>query len=195
MELDDLKKAWTALDNRLKRNEELKESIILEMMQHKVDKLVKRWLYSSIFGVCIVLFLIPFVVYSLEKYGGSIWFNVLGYLTIIFCIASLICALSQIRLLIKIDFTESISNNIINLNKYDISGKRFLIAVYFYTPISFILAAARYAELHVTLSLWTFLIGIGLFVNIFAICTIKIYNKNFKSIIKSMNEIKELKEE
>jgi hypothetical protein len=40
MELNNLKEAWTALDNRLKRTEKLKESIILEMMRSKAGKLV-----------------------------------------------------------------------------------------------------------------------------------------------------------
>ena len=195
MELDDLKEAWTALDNRLSRNEELKESIILEMIQGKVEKLIKKWLRSSIFGTSVLFLIIPFIVYSLERFGGSIWFNAICYWSILFCIISFIYVLFQIRLLLKIDFSESIGNNIININKYDISGKRFLVVVYIYSPVSFILAVAQYYESNATLSLWIFLIVMFSFAILFSIFSIKMYHKNFKSIIKSLNEIKELKEE
>ena len=195
MELDDLKEAWIALDNRLKKNEELKESIILEMIQTKVGKVIKKWLNSSIFGATALLLIIPLIVYSLERYGGSMWFNAICYCTILFCIISFIYVLFQIRLLLKIDFSESIGNNIININKYDISGKRFLVIAYIYYPISFILVAASYFELNATLSLWTFLIAMFSSAIILAIFSVKMYHKNFKFIMKSLNEIRELKEE
>ena len=193
--MDDLKEAWMALDNRLKKNEELKESIILEIIQGKVEKLIKRWLHSSIFGVIAILLLIPLIVYLLERYGGSIWFNAICYWTILFCVVSFVVVILLIRILLKIDFVDSLGNNILNINKYNIFSKRSLVMVYIYSPISFLLCIFRYAELNATLSLWAFLIGMFLSLIIFAFVSIKTYNKNFKSIIKSLNEIKELKEE
>ena len=195
MELDDLKEAWIALDNRLKKNEELKESIILEMIQTKVGKLIKKWLYSSIFGAIAILLIIPYIVFAFERYGGSIWFNAICYWSILFGIISFIYVLFQIRLLLKIDFSENVGSNIININKYDIRGKRYLVLVYIYSPISFILAAAQYYELNATLSLWTFLIAMFSSAVLISIFSIKMYHKNFKFIMKSLNEIRELKEE
>ena len=65
MEMHDLKKAWIALDNRLKRNEKLEESIILEMMRSKAGKTVNRFVAYEMFTVALVLFFVPFLFFTL----------------------------------------------------------------------------------------------------------------------------------
>ena len=69
MELDDLKEAWTALDNRLKRNEKLNESIILEMIKSKAGKKVNWFIALEMFSVAVLFLMVPFCIYCIDRYG------------------------------------------------------------------------------------------------------------------------------
>jgi len=197
MELEELKAAWAALDNRLKHNEELKESIILEMVQSKAVKKVNRFIAWEMFSVAVLLFMVPFCIFIFNIRGGK--YLVLD-LYILFAAAIgfvyTFWGTYKLQGLMKFDLTKNIGNNILCMNRYNIQLKReSKLLFYFITPVLMILGVLVYAKTKATLPLWTFLIcGFSVAI-LFSYWSYKMYNKSINSILKSLEEIRELKEE
>ena len=197
MELDNLKEAWAALDNRLKRSEELKESIILEMMRSKASKSVNRFITFEVISVVVLLFAIPLCVFVLERFRDS---SLAGRITLFFlvvaCLLNSLWGMYKIVGLMKFDLSKNVGNNIYWVNRYNLQIKREKkFSMYFLIPALVILAVLSYASMKASLPLWAFLICAltgGIVVNFF---TYKKYYKDIDSILKSLDEIKELKEE
>lgn len=198
MELNELKNTWAALDNRLKENNLLNETIIKKMAESKVDKSLNRLLFWDIFSIAICTLLIPFITYWFSKYSGKILFGdiVVVYAGIV-CIISVVWYITKVNYLMKINTIKNISNNIYYLNKYSIYVKRERLAMsYFIGPSMALLCILGYAEAKATLPIWILLISI------LVVCTVithlsykRLYEKNIDSIRQSLDEIKELKEE
>ena len=196
MELDELKNAWIALDNRLKRNEELKENIILEMMRSKAGKLINRFIILEIISLVIILLVIPVIIFWLDNRGGKyITADVVMYLGLIICIIYPFWGAYKIRGLMKIDLSKNVSNNIFYINRYNIQYKREFKSLYFIGPVFVILTVLYYAAMKVTLPLWTLLTCSFIAMIFILYWTYKFFNKRIESVLKSLDEIKELKEE
>jgi len=196
MELDELKEVWTALDNRLKRNEELKESIILEMMKSKAGKLVNRFITLEIISVVIMFTLIPVCVYWLDRnMGKSLAGDIVVCLAVVTCIVYPFWGIFKIRGLLKFDLSKNVGNNIYHVNKYNIQLKREHKLFYFYLwPVFGILLILTYASFKATLPLWALLFCALIVTTLISYWMYKRYFKNIASILKSLDEIKELKE-
>ena len=97
----------------------------------------------------------------------------------------------------KVDFSKTISDNIYYTNKYNIQIKREKFAVnVIFVPLFVILAILSYAELKVNVQLWIFLICLLLLGSLITYWSYKrLYEKNINSILKSLNEIKQIEEE
>ena len=196
MELDELKEAWIAMDNRLKRNEELKESIILEMMQSKTGKLVNWFIAWEMFSVVVVILIIPVCFYWFDRSGGK-------YLVADICVlfGAAICfvysfwGVFKIHGLMKFDFTKIISNNIFYVNRYNIQLKREQKIFSFVWPVLASLLVLSYASMKVKLSLWALLICALVVATLVSYWSYKKSHKNIDSILKSLDEIRELKED
>ena len=197
MELENLKEAWAALDNRLKRSEELNESILLEEMRSKAGKIVNRFIVMEKISVVGLLLLLPFIIYSLNRLGGKI---LLWDALMIFC--AIICFLYpfwgvyKLHGLMKIDITKNVANNILFLNKYNIRiNREKKLNFCFIFPVLGMLAVCTYAASKATLPLWTFLICLFCLAGLGIYWANKKYNKGFESVIRSLEEIRELKKE
>jgi len=196
MELDELKNAWIALDNRLKRNEKLKENIILEMIRSKAGKLINRFIILEIISLVIILLVIPVIIFWLDNRGGKyITADVVMYLGLIICIIYPFWGVYKIRGLMKIDLSKNVSNNIFYINRYNIQYKREFKSLYFIGPVFVILIVLYYAAMKVTLPLWTLLTCSFIAMIFILYWTYKFFNKRIESVLKSLDEIKELKEE
>ena len=197
MELDELKEAWTALDVRLKKNEELKESIILEMMQSKAVKKVNWFIALEKFSVALLILLIPFIIYSFDKFGGRYPFwDALTLFSAAVCFVYPFWGVYKLHGLMKFDLTKNVGNNILCMNRYSIQLIREKkILTYFVGPVFLIAGVLTYASLKATLPLWTFLICIFCLGGLASYWSYKKYHKNIESIIRSLEEIRELKEE
>ena len=197
MKLDDLKEAWTALDNRLKRTEQLKETIILEMIQTKANKLINKLLNWEVFGAIVLLLITPFSIIMLDLFGGRfpMW-DILMLSVIIVCIALFIWQLYKIRGFMKVDLSKNIRDNIYYMNQYNIRTKReMMIMSFILGPIMAILGILTYASMKASFSLWIFLICVLIFGTLASFWQYKqLYRKNIDSILKSLDEIRELKE-
>jgi hypothetical protein len=198
MELDEMKVAWTALDNRLKRNEELKESIILEMIGNKASRLINRFITWEVISAIGCFLCIPVCVYSLDRFMGLIHvtYDVIMLSSIIFLCVYPFWSFYKIHGLMKFDLTKNVGMNIYYVNKYNIQIKReYKIVAFFIGPVWAILLILFYASFHVSLPLWSFLFCTLIAVTIVCYWFYKKYDKNIASILRSLDEIKELQEE
>ena len=198
MELEELKIAWAELDSRLKENKSLNKTIIMEMAQNKADKLIGRLINWEIIGTIVLIVGIPLVFWIYPWYKGKyISASILMIFAAVFCCICIVWYIYKISGLMKIDFSKPISDNIYYTNRYNIQIKRekFAMNVVF-GPIFAILLILSYAELKVNMQLWIFLICLLFLCSLITYWTYKrLYEKNISSILKSMNEIKQLEEE
>jgi TM2 domain-containing membrane protein YozV len=199
MELDELKAAWISLDNRLKDNEKLKESIILEMMRSKVGKTLNRFIAFEMFSTVVMLVFIPFFIFQLERFAGK---NLAASITLIFgatlCFISFFWYVYKTHGLMKIDLSKNVGNNIFYANRYNIQIKREKRIIWcFVAPTITTLLLLTFAseKVKVPIPIW-FLLICALTVGMLGTYwQYKCYDKGIDSILKSLDEIRELKEE
>ena len=198
MEPNELKEAWTALENRLKKTEELNESIILEMIRTKANKSISRLTNWEIFGAVIVLLCIPFIIFMLYFFRGRfpMW-DIYMLFSGIICLALLIWQLYKVYGLMKVNLSESIRDNTYCINQYNIQMKREKVIIsYVVGPVFAILGVLMCASMKATLPLWIFLACMIILATLANFWQYKrFYGKNINSILKSLDELKELKEE
>jgi len=195
MELEELKEAWTALDNKLKRNEELKESIILEMMQSKAVRLVDRFVTLEIIAVVMMLLTGPLCILWLDRFKGIAKIYLL--FTAVICFIYSLWGVFKIHGLMKFDVSKDVSNNIYYVNRYNHQINRYEKKFYwcFLVPAIVIFLTLSFVSMKVTLSLWVLMICAVIAGILFSYWSYKRYNKNMDSILRSIDEIRELKEE
>jgi hypothetical protein len=197
MELDELKAAWTALDNRLKKNEGLRESIVLEMMQTKAGKIVNRFVAWEIVSVVVLLLTIPLIIYHFDKTSGRNWAQDTALLfTLAICFVYPFWGVFKIHGLMKFDLSKDVGNNIFCVNKYRIQmGYDKKILYCFVGPVLVVLGVFTYATMKATLPLWTLLMSMFIVAGLVCYWSYKYYNKGIDTILRSLDEIRELKEE
>lgn len=196
MELEELKNTWKLLDGKLEEDKSLKESIILEMIHTKADKLVNKMINWDIVGVVILILLVPSILYTYSLFKGKslMWDSYMIYSAALSLMFSFV-GMYNLRALMKIDLAKKVSENIYYINKYNILTKRTKNALIFVLgPIYVIGAIMMYIELKANIYLWIFM-GCMLLLTIFTSYGFyKKYSKNITSILRSLNEIKELEE-
>jgi len=196
MELEELKTAWASVDERLKKQEILKESIIKEMIYSKANKSLKKLFLDESISILLLLLLIPFLVYAYGKFGGkNIWWDTTVIGTVVFCIVYSPFLIYKVFILMKIDISENIKDNLFNVNRYKILKKREKNGTIILGPLLYILVCLVFVKLKANIVLWTFWICILVF---FILYSYWYYNKfckkNIQSIQKSLEELEELKE-
>ncbi len=198
MELDELKNRWSELDKQLQTNKVLNETIILKMAQGKVEKWINRILIGDIIGTIVLILVIPFMVYYFEIQSEKmkLFLNLTMGIFGIICFFLIFWQIYKISILMKIDLSKEINSNIYYVNKYRIQMNReFFGTIYFFTPVFFILGILTYAEANVPFSLWIFLICAFLSAAFILWYSKRKHKKTYESILASLDEIKELKEE
>ncbi|MCL2651458.1 MAG: hypothetical protein FWD60_10605 [Candidatus Azobacteroides sp.] len=205
MELEELKNAWTVLDNKLQKNEVLNERIVKEMLQIKTNNALRR-LSNHEWMVTIMAFLgFPFLIFMYNNHLHEVnpkVFLLFKYL-FIFCIISLVIHIPfqvwKLYTLMKIDFNKTVGENINLIQKYNIQIKRDKI----YSGILFAIMAVVF---FISIVIVNFPMK-EIWRPIFIVCTFvfgalrsiwlykKVYNANIQSIKKSLEELKELEEE
>ena len=195
MELENLKEAWAALDNRLKKNEELNESIILEMMKSKAGKLVDRFVALEIINVVLMLLILPLCIFWLDRFKGIT--NIYLIFTAVMCCVASFWGVFKIHGLMKFDISKDVSNNIYYVNRYNNQINSYEKKFYwcFLVPAIVIFLILSFASRKVALPHWVLLICALIGGILFSYWSYKRYNKNIDSILKSLDEIRELKEE
>ncbi len=198
MELDELKNTWLSLDERLRKQEILKESIVREMMHSKADKSLNRLSNFEWWGLVITIIVLPLPLLMFKEHFSIVQ----KILTIIFSIALLYAFISQIWKiyeLTKVDLSKPISNNIKILNKFNIYIKKERMTGYIAFPLVLIFFAETIrVSPNASISperivLLIIFLGIAIAFSIWQY--MKFYKRNINSILKSLDELKELEEE
>lgn len=196
MELEELKNAWTALDNRLKENETLKESIIKEMLHSKINKSLNRLIRFEMLGAILCFIGLPFLVFRFGYMKHTLFIDTTMYLAIALIFSGWITQSYKLWLLSKIDPNKPVSNNINFFHRYNLFIKREKMALCIYAPILYILIILVFVNLG-RIELWRWAAVIAILVFTLLMCYWqykKIYDANIHSIMKSMEELKELKD-
>jgi hypothetical protein len=197
MELDELKNAWVSVDERLKKQEILNESIIQEMIYKKTNKSLKQLFWSDSIGIPLLLLLFPFLVYIYGKFGGKHFFWDLTIIfTGVFCLVYLPFLIYRVSGLMKIDLSENIKTNLYYINRYSIHVKREKFAMFFFGPAMSILITLTFIEFKADASRWTLWICMFIFITLYTYWSYdKFYKNNIQSIKRNLEELEELKEE
>lgn len=198
MELDELKNTWAALDERLKQSESLNTRMVKEMLETKSNKSLSRILRYEIIGAVVVLAIAPFILFIYDdrfhikdKTIGPLFLASMFF----FCLLSFIWQIFKIYNLMKVDFSAVVSDNIRIINRYNIWIKREKLITWVSIPLMGVLCTYLYAQLNANLFLWVFLTCMFIFVTLITYYQYKkVYDKNINSILKSLDELKELEE-
>ena len=197
MELENLKEAWVALDNSLKRNEKLSEKIILAEMRSNAGKRVNKFIAIEMFSFAVLLLAVPFCIWLFNLVRGKFW-SLEVYLIYggAVCLVLALWVAYKLHGLMKFDVLKNVSNNILCMNRYNIQLKKEMkIMNYFVGPIFVVLAVIAFADLKATMLHWTMLVCVIIFVTFINYWVLKKYDKSIGSVVRSMEEINELKEE
>jgi hypothetical protein len=198
MEIEDLKTIWTSFDERLKKQELLKESLIKDMIYKKTNKSLNVLLCAELPDIPLILLILPFIVYVYDKAGGKhmIW-------DCLFIFAGAVCAvllpyiIYKAYVLTKIDLSKSIKNNLLYINKFNILIKiEKVFFSFFLIPAILILVVLSLYEAKVnTFFIWVFTMCLLIFIVLFACWGYKkIYDRHIQSIQKSLEALKEMEE-
>lgn len=195
MELDELKNTWTSLDERLKKQEVLKENIMRELLHTKSDKALNRLIGLEVFGDIVILLIIPVIIYAINLHIDWVEYRIFMYAMLVVSVLTVCWQTYKIYGLMKVDFSKTVSTNIEHANKYNIRIKREKIVMLFFVPVLLLFCVYLYAQLNVSGTLWGFMTCSFIALILFSVWSYKkLYDKNIKSILKSLDELKELEE-
>lgn len=195
MELDDMKNTWMSLDERLRKQEVLKESIMKELLQTKSDKALSRLIGYELSGVIVLLVIIPVIIYGMTLHLKLPEFAIFMYIMLVVCVVGIIWQASKVYGLMQIDFSKVLSNNILYINKYNIKMKREKLIMLFLIPLLALAVIYLYARLNANTVLWAFMFCGFIGAAVYTYWAYKkLYDKNITSILKSLDELKELEE-
>lgn len=206
MELDELKNRWSTLDDRLKKQEILKENIIKKMMYEKADKSLNKLINYSIFGLVAYVGTTIFLIYILcsmrlsyttEYLEKTSFLQIMLLVFIIGLIVSIIFGTMNFLLLSKINYSNPIRENIEYAQQYKIRSKKLILAVYaVFVPLFFILLVGMQLSGFLGTAQWTFIVFLIIAGTIYSIWEYKrFYKKNIQIIHESLEELKDLEED
>lgn len=195
MELEKLKEIWTSLDSRMQQQEVLKTTLIKEMLISKSDKALSRLINYSYFGLILIISLIPLMM-RLWQLPGIIS-NVFILILIVFLLFGVITGIIQLINLHKINFSNPLNQNIYLVQKTNLFNKRISFIAYIIAAILFVSVIIAMLNSPYGIQPWRWFVIITI-VFVGAIAGYweykRMYRRNFNSILKSLEELKELEE-
>jgi hypothetical protein len=197
MELEKLKEIWTSLDDRMKQQEGLKTAIIKEMLLSKSDKTLSRMINWGYFGLALSLCLTPVLIWvymCAYRVATTVPMFVSAFIIVFFVFTLGIIGLVKLH---KIDFSNPVSVNIIKVSKYKVFYKRMSLIACLFVLIFIVFCIMSYLQLQ-HMESWR-LVGILFSIPFGIVLGYWEYKrmgmKNINSILKSLEELKELEEE
>jgi len=194
MELENLKEAWAALDNRLKRNEKLKESIILDMMRSKTRKLLNKVITLEIIYVVVAFLVMSFCIFQIYR-TYELAANIFLFFVVAVCFFHFFWGGFKIHGLMKINLSNNIGRNFYYMNRYTIQIKRErkIYTYYVLIPLTImVIVSLSVIERYVWWLFFIVSLPVAYWSNL--LYTLP-HHKNVGLIFKSLDEIRELKEE
>ena len=199
MELEKLKEIWTSLDNRMQQQEGLKTVIIKEMLLAKSDKALSRLINYSYFGLVLIVTVIPLLIWSYTQIlDYLIIYKAYIIILIIFFISAIVIGILELKGLHKIDFSMPLSESLRITQSVNVFSKNFSIIYYILAAILYIfgMIVVLISFKHIDpVILCSIFIAVLFFSVVLSIWEYKRINRrNFDSIIRSLEELKELDE-
>lgn len=193
MELEEMKNAWLALNEKLEAKEKLSDRLIKEMYQTKVKKSISRLLGYEYFGVVICLFVFPLIAWKLSQMSGLFIRIVLIYWAV-YVVALFVWQIVKIRCLGKIEILNSIKDNLFLISNYQKMISKEKLYSSLLAAIGVVLIMSLFLEIS-SLWKWAFLISLLLFVTLASIWQYKrFYAGNIRSIQRNLNDLKDMEE-
>lgn len=192
-----MKYTWNVLDKRLNKMELIHDSLIRNIIQTKVNKSIDRLRNWEIVGAAVVILVIPFITYLyLTTHRDFLAWHLFMILAAIMCVFLSFWQISKVQRLMKIDYSKNISRNINHINRFKIQYEKEKLFMNLVGPVFLILIAINYAQMNARLYQWVLMISLILFTAIYSFwCYKAIIKQKIPTILKSMEELKELEEE
>jgi len=193
MNLENLKSEWSAMNDRMEKQEILKEKIFCQMLNTKSDKSLNRLMAYEVVSLIFSILCIPVL----------LWFNNTGIIFVQTAIIGVIVILAicviwygiKVLVLSKIDFTKTLKNNLFYVNRYAIYIKyEKFIGYYFILPLIIAICVFHYAKMHASIFWWAFMFCTLTAVILYTIYFYRLYNKNISTIQQNLEELRELEE-
>lgn len=196
MELEELKNNWQTVSEKLNRQELLHENMVRKIINSKTDRLLNRlsnyeWLDLVVAILCLPLPLL------LLKDNFSIKQIVIVFFFIAMILFSICCQVWKIWVLSRIDFNKDVAFNIKLVNKFNIHIKREMMQTYLVFPVIFLLVGEFVWNTLALLSTVRIVFIFAILVAAVVFCIWqyrKLYVRNIASILKSLEELKDLDE-
>jgi hypothetical protein len=194
MELDDIKNAWTTMDERLKKNEGLNERLIKEMLRQKSSKALKSLYNYQVFGIITTFLTLPLLIhfYLLTRLSPIHQFIIYGALGI--CFTSAISQIYSLILISKINLQKEIKENTKWVQRYRIYIKRAT-AISTVVVSLFLLGCIVGLLLLQYMEVWRWAIVIVMIFGVYPLLLVwqyKKYKNNIQSIMESLEELEDL---
>ena len=194
MNLENLKSEWSAMNDRMEKQEILKEKVFYQILNTKSDKSLSRLVMYEVVNLIFSIMFIPVLFYMFNITKMEFVHTVLigG---IILLIISVVWYGIKVLILSKIDFTKTLKNNLFYINKYAVYIKyEKLIGYYFLMPLVIVICAFHYIQTHVSLYWWILLSCSLIATIIFVIYLYHLCSKNISTIQQNLEELRDLEE-
>jgi hypothetical protein len=192
MELEELKKTWSSLDGRLEQQEIWQTAVRKENLISRSDRHLSRMINYGYFGLtlCVAGLAVQIWALTLQR---PLYLKAEGALTMVIVLYAIVMGVKGLVKLQKIDFTMPVSENIRQIQAYQ---------VWYHVQLKVILAGAALLVVGIIVLflffmkvqpwLWTALAGA---VSVGAVGSWweykRMYQRNVGSILQNMNELKE----
>ena len=193
-----MKSMWAAMDDRLKKQELLKESVVKETIRDRSDKSLNKLLNFDLFSLILLFLLLPLMVYMylylspFRTLAGG-WFCYTLFLVVTYGIAG---GFAHLYYLMKMDFTADVGHNLRYINRYNVLYRKEKIISIPVIGVLFFFGIYHYATMHVNAFFWTFLVCTYISCIVFVVFAYKkIYDKHIANIRRSLEALKELESE
>ncbi len=193
MELDDMKTAWRELDRRLDRQETLSETFIRESIAARSQRSVNKFLAYELIGVAVMLFAIPFVLWTIV--GAGMPPETKLFLKVLFPLLPAILVWQFIKTftLFRVDISGNMKRVAKMVQRYELFALYEKRVSYLLVPLLFAGAIVVYAALRVPLWSWVAMTGLVTATVLYCVWYYKkFFADNMAAIKRSLKEIKDL---
>ena len=119
MNLENLKSEWSAMNDRMEKQEIFKEKMFCQMLNSKSDKSLNRLMAYEVLSLISSILVIPALLYLFSKDGREMLLPIIIGAVVIMAIC-VIWYVIKVFVLSKIDFTKTLKVNLLYINKYSI---------------------------------------------------------------------------
>ena len=193
MELDEMKTAWQELDRRLDRQETLSETFIRESIAARSQRSVNRFLAYELIGAVVMLFVIPFVLWTIA--GAGMPSETKLFLKVLFPLlpVTLVWQLVKTYTLFKVDISGNMKSVARMVQRYELYALYEKRVSYFLILLIFTGAIVVYAALRMPLWSWIAMTGLVTAAVLYCVWYYKkFFAANMAAIKRGLEELRDL---